>query len=738
MKAGIITLVATSVLIFFTTLTSCKRIEPSPGENQKLFTDLVIDPAFTFNNSKKITANFTIEPFLKAEARHVITIYQNNPSSGGRIINRGITDENYTYRVEFKLPDRVDSIYVENRNSDGLFEVVAIPVNNSVINYSFSTKELLYPSKSIEKTAIADPGCGDNCEETISGTYDNLKLDKLDYCVAQGTSLSVTNLTMDRYATLVICGNASINQISALSNKVGKIYISETGVLNIPGDLNINSKIEIHNFGIMNVSGNVNTMVNRRFYNYGILTVSGNLDNNTRELKNEGTFNISGDYNASNNSRLDNYGTFNVEGSMITSSSTSTFLRNYCHLDISEDLITNGRLINFSYINVGQTFSINPSAIYTSRSGSLLKTQNLTIDGILVGNASKYSKVMISNTTIINSTGSVNGRIDLCDQDGIEVNDGVVSNKTVYCEILIPEDECNPGSEGGTGGEDEDGDGVADTEDDYPFDPERAFDNYYPNQTDFASVAFEDLWPGLGDYDFNDLVIDFNYQIVTNADNLIVDIIAQTNVKAAGAGLDNGFGLSIPVESAKCASASGFVNVKGNIDLNAAGYENGHIDNTVVIFYDAINTIYNSAIFNTESGGNTVETDTITVTIYFDDPQIALGQEPYNPFIYVDQERGKEVHMIDNEPTALANADYFGTDEDASDPQAGKYYLTASYLPWAVETPSSFDYPIEKVDILLAYLKFAEWAESSGSVFDDWYLDEPGYRDDDNIYEKPD
>ena len=67
---------------------------------------------------------------------------------------------------------------------------------------------------------------------------------------------------------------------------------------------------------------------------------------------------------------------------------------------------------------------------------------------------------------------------------------------------------------------------------------------------------------------------------------MIVDIIAQTNIKAAGAGLDNGFGLSIPVESARCASATGFVNVKGNIDLNAAGYENGHTDNTVVIFYE--------------------------------------------------------------------------------------------------------------------------------------------------------
>lgn len=45
--------------------------------------------------------------------------------------------------------------------------------------------------------------------------------------------------------------------------------------------------------------------------------------------------------------------------------------------------------------------------------------------------------------------------------------------------------------------------------------------------------------------------------------------------------------------------------------MNAKGYENGHNDHTVIIPYDAINTIYNSAIFNTIPGGNVVETDTM-------------------------------------------------------------------------------------------------------------------------------
>ena len=32
------------------------------------------------------------------------------------------------------------------------------------------------------------------------------------------------------------------------------------------------------------------------------------------------------------------------------------------------------------------------------------------------------------------------------------------------------------------------------------------------------------------------------------------------------------------------------------------------------------------------------------------------------------------------------------------------------------------------------YLKLAEWAESGGSTYPDWYLDESGYRNDNHIY----
>jgi len=722
-----------AIIILALILGSCKRNTPEPTE-EKTFASLEINPSFTFNSSQKLQLNFVVVPAIANEKQHVITVYQGDPSEGGKTLSKGITNSSYEYSVTLTVPDRIDVLFVENRNGDGFFEIVEVPISANVINYTFNTKDILYPSHINNKSVIVDPGCGSNCDETISGTYTDLVLDDKDYCVSPGTNLTVTGqLQFKKHATIVICGTANISQIMSPDNKTGKMYISGSGIVTTPGNLTINSRIELYNFGIYSISGNVTTIKSYNFNNYGTMNISGNINNNTKKFINDGTMNLSGSYNGNLNSRATNDGTFNISGHL--NINNKAYLYNYCYLDVTGNANINYRLKNYSYINIDNTLTINSSSYLYTCNASLTETKNLMLNGRIKGENQKRSKVTISENTTINSGARITAQVDICDADGIEVNNGFIQNTIVFCETTIPEDACNPGSAASTVNVDTDGDGVPDVTDDYPNDLDRAFSNYYPNELDFASLAFEDLWPGLGDYDFNDLVLDFNYKMVTNADNLIVDIIARSHVRAAGASFNNGFGVSIPVNPANCSSVTGYVNSLGTLDLNAKGYENGHSDKTVVIFYDGINTIYNSSMFNTIAGGNVVSADTITVTINFDNPQIALGYEPYNPFIYVDQDRGKEIHLIDKEPTDLVNTDYFSTFHDASNLTSGKYYLTADYLPWVVEIPSSFDYPIEKVEILSAHFKFTEWAESSGTIYTDWYLDEPGYRDDDNVYD---
>jgi LruC domain-containing protein len=63
--------------------------------------------------------------------------------------------------------------------------------------------------------------------------------------------------------------------------------------------------------------------------------------------------------------------------------------------------------------------------------------------------------------------------------------------------------------------------------------------------------------------------------------------------------------------------------------------------------------------------------------------------------------------------------------------------VTVENLPWAINIYESFDYPIEKQDILWVHLKFAEWAMSGGVQFPDWYKNLQGYRNNSLIYQVP-
>jgi len=287
------------------------------------------------------------------------------------------------------------------------------------------------------------------------------------------------------------------------------------------------------------------------------------------------------------------------------------------------------------------------------------------------------------------------------------------------------------------GGTDTDGDGIPDNLDAYPLDPTRAFNSFYPNETDFGSFAFEDLWPGYGDYDFNDFVVNFNYKIVTNAQNNVVDVITKFQIMADGASLNNGFGIIFDAPSSTVASVTGCMKFGNAVQIDPKGYEMGHTNTTVIIPFDAINPIMEGGMVNTIPGGRYIQTTVNTVTTHFETPQASIGTPPFNPFIFVDQERGHEIHLKNEPPTNLVDPDYFDTYHDVSNPATGMYYISETGLPWAIEVPINFNYPIETADILTAHLKFAAWAQSSGVDFPDWYMDLPGYRNAANIYVIP-
>lgn len=290
--------------------------------------------------------------------------------------------------------------------------------------------------------------------------------------------------------------------------------------------------------------------------------------------------------------------------------------------------------------------------------------------------------------------------------------------------------------------QDADGDGVDDEEDDYPNDSERAFDIYYPAQDEFGSLGFEDNWPGKGDYDFNDLVVDYNYHQVLNASNELVDMTGQFSVRAIGASFENGFGIQLGADPEDVANVTG-IEVPGEyINLAANNTEMGQDKATIVLFENAFDILPHPGGglgVNTEQDAPYVEPELMTIEVEMQNPVHVdeIGLAPFNPFLIIDKERGREAHLADKEPTSLANQSYFATADDDSDQVTGKYYKTVDNLPWAIDIPAYYNYPLEKVVIIDAYNHFEDWAQSEGGEYSDWYLDEAGYRNDNNIYQEP-
>jgi LruC domain-containing protein len=270
-----------------------------------------------------------------------------------------------------------------------------------------------------------------------------------------------------------------------------------------------------------------------------------------------------------------------------------------------------------------------------------------------------------------------------------------------------------------------DNDGIADDLDDYPNDATKAHNNIYPSIDEMATIVFEDQWPSKGDYDLNDLVVDYRYNVITNAENNVVKVIGRFKPRAAGGVYKNAFGVEFPTS-------------RGNVkNMIGATLETGQ-SKAVAILFNNSRKKFNNA-FNTKDGEAYQNVDTMDISFELNSPislnSFSLGS--FNPFIFVDEAgkgRGFEIHLAGKTPTDLANSAIFGTSSDGTSIANGVYYKTKNNLPYAINVPKSFPYLKEKNSIISGYLHFATWATSGGSLKTDWYLNNNGYRQTVRLY----
>jgi len=373
--------------------------------------------------------------------------------------------------------------------------------------------------------------------------------------------------------------------------------------------------------------------------------------------------------------------------------------------------------------------------VFSPVAGSFSTPQTVTLSTTTTGASIRYTT---DGTTPTVSTGTVYS-------DPIPVTTTTTINAIAYATGFNNSDVVSGVYKINLGATDSDGDGVPDNQDQYPNDPLRAANNYYPG-TGFGSLAFEDSWPFKADYDMNDMVIDYRFNQVTNSANRVVEIKAKLVLRAMGATYHNGFGIELPVLPSQVKSCvatlqNGSPVPVGNlVSIDPVnGLEKSQTKAVVILFDDGYNVL-------PQTGGgigvNTTPTipfvipDTINLVISFNTP---IGSDIftspiYNPFIFANKTRGTEIHLPNFTPTSLANTALFNTGEDSSNPSSQRYYKTANNLPWAINIYENYNYPVEKVAIITAFLHFADWAQSAGTLYPDWYKDLTGYRDPASVY----
>ena len=264
---------------------------------------------------------------------------------------------------------------------------------------------------------------------------------------------------------------------------------------------------------------------------------------------------------------------------------------------------------------------------------------------------------------------------------------------------------------------DMDGDGILDRDDAYPDDAEKAFEMFTPSKYGWGTVAFEDLWPSNGDYDLNDLAVNYRVVAILNAQNLAVQLDFLINVTSIRAAYTNGFGIEIEtLVPSQIQSVTGNILKHNYISQNANGTEAGQQNAVIIIFDDPYE------MRNNETKISVKLTTPLTTA--------EIGSAPFNPFLIIDKTRNREVHLPNMRTTALGTKNYsiegINRDEDGN-------YLNDNGLPWAINIVHDFKVPKEKVSIIDAYNHFDKWAISGGIDYKDWYKDNPGYRNTANI-----
>lgn len=231
--------------------------------------------------------------------------------------------------------------------------------------------------------------------------------------------------------------------------------------------------------------------------------------------------------------------------------------------------------------------------------------------------------------------------------------------------------------------------------------------NDFPSADGFYLVAYEDLYPQVGDYDFNDLVVAYRVRLGLDANNKVIEIEATAYLVARGAAYSHDWHLGIHLPhgaGGRLACTLALPGITGTVPCSpanataVAGSVNATMfSDTRSIFPDAVSS---SVFVNTRSSQSYLDGPKAVLSIVLDAPLSpnTIGAAPFDPWIRV-RDTNRTVKLLEVDPS----------------------YTDANGNPFGMLMPNDWRWPYERVAIDAAYPWFREFVSTKGGGSTNWY-----------------
>ena len=226
--------------------------------------------------------------------------------------------------------------------------------------------------------------------------------------------------------------------------------------------------------------------------------------------------------------------------------------------------------------------------------------------------------------------------------------------------------------------------------------------------------AFEDLWPKKGDYDLNDVVVNAKHEKEFNDKGKIVKETFYLTTYQNYVELTSGLALTLNTV------VTPETIVMKKITAGATDAEETEFTQEGSVYY------------LTDDVKGELGTTYILELTYKTALSSSGDLASIQPFIYRSEgEQNWEVHIPMEAPTEKMNSDYFGKEDDCSNPAAGLYFVRQGDYPFAFYLKganiSAFEETIlkrenESKPIDELFPGFLEWSTSHGGTNRDWYI----------------